>query len=62
MPPSVLRPGKKLLAQCMSSPARQERQKPQVAWGWRMTVSPGATWVTAEPTSCTQPAFSWPRV
>jgi len=38
------------------------RQTPQVTSGWTMTVSPTATWLTAEPTASTQPAFSWPRV
>ncbi len=46
----------------MSSPARQARHSPQVGVGCRITVSPTATLVTAEPTSCTQPAFSWPRM
>ena len=27
-----------------------------------MTLSPSRTLVTAEPTACTQPAFSWPIV
>ena len=62
MPPSVDRPGNVLLMQCMSSPARQAWHSPQVGVGCRMTVSPTATLVTAEPTSCTQPAFSWPRM
>ena len=44
--------------QCMSWPARQARHSPQVGVGCRMTVSPTCTLVTAEPTSCTQPAFS----
>ena len=44
----------------MSCPARQARHSPQVGVGCRITVSPTATFVTAEPTSCTQPAFSWP--
>ena len=51
-----------LFAQCMSLPARQARHSPQVGVGCRITVSPTATLVTAEPTSCTQPAFSWPIV
>ena len=51
-----------LFSQCMSSPARQAWHSPQVGVGCRMTVSPTATLVTAEPTSCTQPAFSWPRM
>jgi len=50
MPPSVDRPGQLLAMQCMSSPARQARQSPQVGVGCRMTVSPTATFVTAEPT------------
>ena len=62
MPPSCDRPGKLLSAQCMSSPARQARHSPQVGVGCRITVSPTATLVTAGPTSCTQPAFSWPSV
>src|ERR1700704_4456638 len=62
MPPSVLSPGKDPLRQCMSLPARQARHNPQVGVGCRITVSPGATLVTPEPTSCTQPAFSWPSV
>src|SRR6202048_5504352 len=62
MPPSVLIPGKEPLGQCMSSPARQARHRPQVGVGCTITVSPGATLVTPEPTSCTQPAFSWPSV
>src|SRR6266542_2721226 len=44
MPPSVLRPGKKELLQCMSSPARQARQSPlaldQVQVG---AAQPGST-------------------
>ena len=62
MPPSVDRPGNVLLMQCMSSPARQAWHSPQVGVGCRITVSPTATLVTAEPTSDTQPAFSWPSV
>ena len=62
MPPSVLSPGKYEFSQCMSSPARQARHSPQVACGCRITVSPGWRLLTAEPTSCTQPAFSWPSV
>jgi len=63
MPPSVpSSPGKMLSVQCMSWPARQARHSPQVGVGCRITVSPTATLVTAEPTSCTQPAFSWPIV
>ena len=60
MPPSWDRPGNELFSQCMSSPARQAWHSPQVGVGCRMTVSPTATLVTAEPTSATQPAFSWP--
>ena len=55
-------PGNSLLTQCMSSPARQAWHSPQVGVGCRITVSPTATLVTAEPVSCTQPAFSWPRM
>ena len=62
MPPSVDRPGNEEFSQCMSSPARQAWHRPQVGVGCRMTVSPTATLLTAEPTSCTQPAFSWPRM
>ena len=63
IPPSMpSRPGKVLLMQCMSCPARQARHSPQVGVGCRITVSPTATFVTAEPISCTQPAFSWPIV
>ena len=63
MPPSVQsRPGNELLMQCMSLPARQARHSPQVGVGCRITVSPTATLVTAEPISCTQPAFSCPIV
>ena len=62
MPPSPDSPGNVLLRQCMSSPARQARQSPQVGVGCRITVSPTATLDTAEPTSCTQPAFSCPSV
>src|SRR5579859_1967000 len=62
IPPSVLSPGNELFSQCMSSPARQARHSPQVGVGCRITVSPTATLVTAEPVSCTQPAFSWPRM
>ena len=58
IPPSLSRPGNEPLMQCMSSPARQARHSPQVGVGCRITVSPTATLVTAEPTSCTQPAFS----
>src|SRR5690348_17379223 len=62
IPPSESSPGNVLLAQCMSLPARQARHSPQVGVGCRITVSPTATLLTAEPTSCTQPAFSWPIV
>ena len=62
MPPSLDSPGNSLFSQCMSSPARQAWHSPSVGVGCRMTVSPTATLVTAEPTSCTQPAFSWPRM
>ena len=63
MPPALpSSPGNVLLLQCMSCPARQARHSPQVGVGCRITVSPTATFVTAEPTSCTQPAFSWPIV
>ena len=62
IPPSVDRPGNELFSQCMSSPARHARHRPQVGVGCRITVSPTATLVTAEPTSCTQPAFSWPSM
>jgi hypothetical protein len=62
IPPSCDRPGKLLLTQCMSWPARQAWHSPQVGVGCRITVSPTATLVTAEPTSWIQPAFSWPTV
>src|SRR6202035_5602604 len=62
IPPSVERPGNVEFSQCMSSPAQQARHRAQVGVGCRITVSPTATLVTAEPTSCTQPAFSWPRM
>src|SRR5215207_8785585 len=62
IPPSESSPGKELFAQCMSLPARQARHSPQVGVGCRITVSPTATLVTAEPISCTQPAFSCPIV
>ena len=64
IPPSLpSRPGEACSSlQCMSCPARQARHSPQVGVGCRITVSPTATLVTAEPTSCTQPAFSWPIV
>ena len=55
-------PGKRHDGQCMSLPDRQAGQCPQVTAGWTMTGSPTARWVTAGPTSCTQPLFSWPRV
>ena len=61
-PPSVLMPGKAPVSQCMSSPARHARHSPQVISGCTMTASPTSTLLTAEPTSCTHPAFSWPRV
>ena len=61
MPPSLFdSPGKKAFVHCMSLPARQARHSPQMASGCRITVSPTATLVTPSPTSCTQPAFSWP--
>jgi NAD+-dependent secondary alcohol dehydrogenase Adh1 len=62
IPPSRDRPGNEAFSQCMSSPARQAWHRPSVGVGCRMTVSPTATLVTAEPTWCTQPAFSWPRM
>jgi hypothetical protein len=31
-------------------------------YGWTITVSPTATFVTPAPISWTQPAFSWPGV
>jgi len=62
IPPSLSKPGNELFEQCMSCPARQARHSPHVGVGCRMTVSPTATLVTAEPISCTQPAFSWPIV
>src|SRR5215218_2569161 len=63
MPPSVpSTPGNTLLVQCISSPARQYRHNPQMMWGCKITASPVARFETADPTSSTQPAFSWPRV
>ena len=63
IPPSVpSSPGKMLSTQCMSWPARHARHRPHVGVGCRITVSPTATFVTADPTSCTQPAFSCPIV
>src|SRR5659263_476487 len=59
-PPSANSPGKLLFSQCTSSPSRHARHSPQVMSGCRMTLSPGATFVTASPTASTQPAFSWP--
>ena len=61
-PPSVSMPGNWLFSQCTSSPERQARHRPQVISGCTITLSPSATLVTAEPTACTQPAFSWPIV
>src|ERR1700735_5250662 len=60
--PAVHRPGTVLAMECISAPARRARHRPQVGVGCRIAVSPTATLVTAEPTSETQPAFSWPRV
>ncbi len=62
MPPSRDSPGNAAFSQCMSSPARQAWHRPSVTRGCRITVSPGCRLVTPEPTSCTQPAFSWPRM
>jgi hypothetical protein len=61
-PPSASMPGNAPLAQCMSLPARHARQNPHLTSGWTITVSPTATFSTAGPTACTQPAFSCPRV
>ena len=61
-PPSRSMPGKEPLTQCMSSPRRQGRHSPQEMNGCTITVSPTSTFVTPEPTSWTQPAFSWPGV
>ena len=61
-PPLVSMPGNALASQCTSSPERQARHSPQVISGCTITLSPSATLVTAEPTACTQPAFSWPIV
>ena len=55
-------PGNEPFSQCMSSPKRHARHSPQVMNGCTMTVSPTSTFVTAEPTSWIQPAFSWPGV
>ena len=60
-PAVAVEPGEHALAAMHVSPARQARHSPQVGVGCRITVSPTATFVTAEPTSCTQPAFSCPR-
>ncbi len=57
-PPSRSIPGNEPLRQCMSSPLRHGRHSPQEMYGCTITVSPTSTLVTAEPTSCTQPAFS----
>jgi DNA-binding IclR family transcriptional regulator len=57
---TVSMPGKLEFSQCTSSPDRHGRHSPQVTSGCRITASPGATLVTASPTSRTQPAFSWP--
>ena len=57
-PPFWVMPGNWRSMQCMSSPARQARQSPQVITGCTMTASPGFTDRTAFPTSSTQPAFS----
>ena len=61
-PPSRLIPGNDPFTQCMSSPERQAAHSPQVMNGCTMTVSPTSTFVTPDPTSWTQPAFSWPGV
>ena len=61
-PPSRLMPGNDPLTQCMSSPRRHGRHSPHEMNGWTITVSPTSTLVTPEPTSSTQPAFSWPGV
>ena len=61
IPPSLFdRPGKYELEHCMSLPRRHAAQRPQVASGCRITVSPTATLVTPSPTSWIHPAFSWP--
>src|SRR5215208_4958744 len=59
-PPSREMPVNSPFSQCMSSPARHARHRPQVMSGWQITVSPTSTLVTAEPTSSTQPEFSCP--
>ena len=61
-PPSRLMPGNEPFSQCMSSPRRQARHRPQLMNGCTITVSPTSTLVTSEPISWTQPAFSWPGV
>ena len=61
-PPSRLIPGNEPFRQCMSSPRLQARHRPQEMKGWTITVSPTSTFVTPEPTSWIQPAFSWPGV
>ena len=61
-PPSRLMPGNDPFSQCMSSPRRHARHRPQLMNGCTITVSPTSTLVTSEPISWTQPAFSWPGV
>ena len=61
-PPSRSIPGKEPFGQCMSLPDLHGPHSPHEMKGWTITVSPTSTFVTAEPISCTQPAFSWPGV
>ena len=50
--------GSRVLSYFMSSPALQGPHWPHEMKGWTMTVSPTETLDTADPISCTQPAFS----
>jgi hypothetical protein len=58
MPPSAFRPGNEAFAQCESLPRRHSVHSPHVTSGCMMTVSPTATFETADPTAWTQPEFS----
>ena len=49
-----------VLKQYQGRPRRQARHSPQTARQFRMTKSPGATWVTSSPTASTTPAASCP--
>src|ERR1035438_9035706 len=50
-----------VLKQYLGRPRLQARHSPQTARQFRMTKSPGATWVTPSPTDSTTPAASCPR-